>query len=76
MEKDVKEMIEEVIKKVKENPGFIDEFKADPMKAIKDIAGGDIPDGVSEALVAGVKAKLEAGELGDMLGKLGELFGK
>lgn len=76
MEKDAKELIEEVVKKVKDDPKFLENFKEAPVKALEAITGQDLPDQMVEPLIAGVKAKLGVDDLGDALGKLAHLFGK
>lgn len=76
MEKDVKGMIEDIVKKVKADPQFMEEFKADPVKTLEKTAGIDLPDGMIEPLIAGVKAHMETGEIGDVIGKLEGLFGR
>lgn len=76
MENDLKELIEEVVKKIKNDPQLLEKFKDDPVKALEAITGKDLPDQMIEPLIAGVKAKIGADELGDALGKLANLFGK
>ena len=76
MENNLKEQIEEIVKKVKDDPKFMEEFKADPVKALEAVTGTDLPDNMIEPLISGIKAKMGAEDLGDVLGKLGGLFGK
>ncbi|MEW4411923.1 hypothetical protein [Clostridium sp. AN503] len=76
MENDFKELIEEVIKKIKNDPQLLEKFNDDPVKALEDITGKDLPDQMIEPLIAGVNAKIGADELGYALGKLANLFGK
>jgi hypothetical protein len=76
MEKDLKELIEEVIKKIKDNPQLMEKFNTDPVKALESLTGKDLPDQMIDPLIAGVKAKIGADELGDALGKLANLLGK
>lgn len=76
MDNNLKETVEEIIKKVKDDPKFMEEFKKDPVKALEAVTGKDLPDHMAEPMIAAIKAKMEANELGDMLGKIGNLFGK
>lgn len=76
MEKDLKEWIEEVVKKIKDDPSLMETFKDNPVKAVETLTGKDLPDQMADSLIAGVKAKLGADDLGDALGQLTHLFGK
>lgn len=76
MEKEIKDLVEDIVKKVKDNPKLMEEFKEDPVKALETLTGKDLPDQMIEPLIAGVKAKLGTDDLGDTLGKLAHLFGK
>lgn len=71
---DIKAKIEELVEKVKSDKGFGEEFKKDPVKAVENALGVDIPDGVTDKIVDGVKAKLGADKLGDIAGKLKGIF--
>lgn len=71
---DIKAKIEELVEKVKSDKGFGEEFKQDPVKAVENALGVDIPDGVTDKIVDGVKAKLGADKLGDIAGKLKGIF--
>lgn len=78
--KELKQKVEEIVEKVKADPKLLETFKADPVKALEVISGVDLPDGMVEPLVAGVKARLEDGDLGSVLekledGKLGNVVG-
>lgn len=65
---DIKAKVEEILEKVKGDEGFLAKFKEDPIKAIEDIIGVDLPDEQLKAIVEGVKAKLSLDKDGD--GKL------
>ena len=65
---DVKAKVEEILEKVKGDEGFLAKFKEDPIKAIEEIIGVDLPDEQLKAIVEGVKAKLSLDKDGD--GKL------
>ena len=65
---DIKAKVEEILEKVKGDEGFLAKFKEDPVKAIEDIIGVDLPDEQLKAIVEGVKAKLSLDKDGD--GKL------
>ena len=65
---DIKAKVEEILEKVKGDEGFLAKFKEDPIKAIEEIIGVDLPDEQLKAIVEGVKAKLSLDKDGD--GKL------
>ena len=69
---DIKAKIDEVVNKVKSDEGFADKFKKEPVKAVEDVVGVDLPDDVINNVVEGVKAKINLGGVAD---KLGGLFG-
>ena len=69
---DIKAKIEEVVNKVKSDEGFADKFKSEPVKAIEEVLGVDLPDDVINNVIDGVKAKVDFDGVAD---KLGGLFG-
>lgn len=69
---DIKAKIDEVVNKVKSDDAFADKFKSEPVKAVEDVVGVDLPDDVINNVVEGVKAKINVGGIAD---KLGGLFG-
>lgn len=81
---DIKEKIEEVVAKVKADGNFAAKFKAEPIKAVEEVLGVDLPDDVINKVIDGVKAKInvdgitdKVGDIADSIGdKLGGLFGK
>ncbi len=74
MELDIKGKVEEIVEKIKEDPALLAEFQKEPVKAIEKVLGIDLPDEKLQPLVAGVKAKLATGEIGDVLDGLKKLF--
>lgn len=74
MELDIKGKVEEVVEKIKSDPALLAEFQKEPIKAVEKVLGIDLPDEKLQPLVAGVKAKLVAGDIGDVLGGLKKLF--
>ena len=82
---ELKEKIEEIVKKLTENKDLLSDFKKEPIKTVEKLLGIDLPDEKLEAIVEGIKAKLAIDDIGDVadklglddvLGKLGGLFGK
>ncbi len=70
---DIKGKIDEVVDKVKADPNFAEKFKSEPIKAVEDVLGVDLPDDMVKQVIDGVKAKINLGGIAD---KIGGLFGK
>lgn len=71
---DIKEKIEEIVDKVKNNKDFAKDFQENPIKAVESVIGMDLPDDQIEKLIDGVKAKVSLDDVGDLLGKFKKLF--
>ena len=70
----MKEKIEEIVKKVKEDKNFANDFKSNPIKAVESVLGVDLPDDQINKIVDGVKAKISIDNVGDLVGKAKGLF--
>lgn len=70
---DIKAKIEELVEKVKNDKNFASSFKSNPVKAVEDVLGVDLPDDQVQKIADGVKAKVNLDDIG---GKLGGLFDK
>ena len=73
---DIKAKIEEITNKIKNDPEFMKSFQKDPEKALEGAIGIDIPDGMLDKVVAGVKAKLTADKVGGALDSVKKMIGK
>ena len=72
----IKEKIEEIVKKLTENKDLLENFKKNPVKTVETLLGIDLPDETIEKIVDGVKAKISFDKLDDALdGKLGDALG-
>lgn len=71
---DVKAKVDELVKKLQKDPELLKRFQADPVKAVEELTGIDLPDEQLKPVVAGIKAKLTAADLGDKLDGLKKLF--
>ncbi len=69
---DIKAKIDEVVNKVKADPNFAEKFKSEPIKAVEEVLGVDLPDDMINNVIDGVKAKIN---IGGVMDKLGGLFG-
>ena len=70
---DIKKIIEDIINKIKGDKDIGEKFKKDPTKTVEGLIGVDLPDDQVNAVVEGVKAKIN---LDGITEKLGGLFGK
>ena len=70
---DIKEKIEELVKKLTADKNLLEKFEKNPVKVVEDLIGVDLPDDMINKIIDGVKAKISLDKVGDMLGGL---FGK
>nr|WP_325216511.1 hypothetical protein [uncultured Oscillibacter sp.] len=71
---DIKAKIEELVSKFQKDPSLLKRFQQDPVKTLEELTGVNLPEEQLQPLVAGVKAKLAAADLGDALDGLKKLF--
>lgn len=71
---DLKAKVEELVGKLQKDPALLKSFQSDPIKTVEKLTGVDLPDDQLKPLVAGIKAKLTAGDLGGKLEGLKKLF--
>ena len=69
----LKEKIEEVVTKVKNDPNFAQKFQNEPVKALEEVLGMDLPDDKINEIIDAVKAKINLDESG-ILDKLKGFF--
>ena len=72
---DIKEKIEEIVGKVKNDKDIGNRFQKDPTKTVEGLIGVDLPEEQVNAVVEGVKSKVKLDGIADKLGGLGGLFG-
>ena len=71
---DVKAKIDELVGKIQKDPATLKSFQNDPIKTVEKLTGIDLPDDQLKPLVAGIKTKLAASDLGSKLDGLKKLF--
>ncbi len=71
---DLKGKINEVIDKVKNDPEFMKKFEANPVPAVEELLGVDLPDDQINGIIDTVKSKLTLDNAGDLIGKIKGLF--
>jgi len=79
----IKEKINEIVEKIKNDKDIAAKFKKDPVTTVEGLIGIDLPNDQIEKIIEGIKAKialdkidLDNIDLGKVAGALGGLFGK
>ena len=72
----LKEMIDKVVEKVKKDPDFAKKFQKEPVKALEEVLGVDLPDDKVNNIIDAVKTKIKLDKLDDskVVSKLKGLF--
>ncbi len=73
---EIREKIEQVVKKLMADKDLMKKFDTNPAKVIEELLGVDLPDDLVNNVIEGVKAKINMEKVGDALEALGGLFGK
>lgn len=63
----MKEKIESIVNKVQNDPSFKEKFTKEPIKAVEEILGIDLPDDEINKIIEGVKAKIATTNIADKL---------
>lgn len=71
---DIKAQITTVVEKITKDQNLQEQFKKDPVKAVEQVLGVDLPDDVVNKVVDGVKAKISADKVSDVMGSIKKLF--
>jgi len=71
----MKEKIEKVLDKVKNDKNFMEKFKKNPVAAVEEVLGVDLPEDQINNIIETVKTKIKIDE-SDVLDKVKGLFGK
>ena len=71
---DIKEKINEVVEKITTDKALQELFQKDPITAVENILGVDLPDDIIKKIVDGVKGKISVDKISDALGSLKNLF--
>ena len=65
----LKKKIDEIVKKIKEDKDFAKKFKSNPIKAVEDVLGIDLPDDQINKVIEGVQAKITLDNAGELFSK-------
>lgn len=71
---DIKAKISEIVDKIKNDKDLMAKFKANPEATIEGLVGVDIPNGMLDKVVDGVKSGIVADKAKDALGSIKKLF--
>ncbi len=71
---DIKAQIEKIVSKIKSDPSLLADFTSNPTETIEKLAGIDLPDGVADQIVAGIKEKLIGDKTDGILGAIKKLI--
>lgn len=71
---DIKSEITKIVEKLQADPDLLSRFQREPVKAVEQLLGVDLPDEAIESIVTGVKAKLGADTVSSALGAFKKLF--
>ena len=64
---EIKEKIEQIVAKLKADKTLLTRFKTQPVKVVEELIGIDLPDDKIQAVIDGVKAKMEIEDAKDKL---------
>ena len=67
-----KEIIDDIVKKIKNDDKFAAKFKSNPVEAVESVIGIDLPDDKINGIIDTVKAKIDADSLKDKLSDIGD----
>ena len=73
---DIKEQVTKAVDKITKDKKLQEQFQKEPVKALESMLGVDLPDGVVEQVVQGVKAKLATDKVSGAMDSLKGLIKK
>lgn len=71
---DIKAQITAVVEKITKDQKLQEQFKKEPVKAVEQVLGVDLPDDVINKIVDGVKAKLTVDKASGVVDSIKKLF--
>ncbi len=69
---DIKEKIDKVVNKVKSDKNFKNTLMKDPVNALEEVLGVDLPNEQIDKIIDGVKAKITKDKAEDLMENVGE----
>ena len=71
---DIKEQISKIVEKVMKDDEFKRQFEKEPVKAVEQVLGVDLPDELIEQVIQGVKAKMSVDTIAQVAGAIKKMF--
>lgn len=71
----IKDKIEDLVERIKSDDALRARFLKDPVSAVEELLGVDLPNDQLDSIVEGVKAKIKLDDIGGKLGGLGDKLG-
>lgn len=71
---DIKAQITTMVEKITKDQKLQEQFKKDPVKAVEQVLGVDLPDDVVNKIIDGVKAKITVDKASGVVDSLKKLF--
>ena len=71
---DVKEQITKAVEKISKDKNLQEQFKKEPVKALENVLGVDLPDDIVNQIIDGVKAKLTLDKASGAIDALKKMF--
>ena len=72
---DIKDQFTKVLERIAKDKNLQEQFQKEPVKALENVLGVDLPDEIVEQIINGVKAKLTADKVSDAVDSIKNLFG-
>lgn len=60
---ELKEKVQELVKKIESDNDFAEKFKKEPIKAVEEVLGVDLPDDKINSVIDAVKAKITVNDI-------------
>ncbi len=73
---DIKEQISKIVEEITKNGSIKELFENEPVKAVEQVLGIDLPDEIIEQIINGVKAKISIDSIAQVSGMLKNIFKK
>lgn len=73
---DIKEQVTKAVEKISKDKKLQEQFKTEPVKALENALGVDLPDEIIDQVIKGVKAKLTTDKISDTVDSLKGLLNK
>ncbi|MCM1063195.1 MAG: hypothetical protein NC420_01785 [Eubacterium sp.] len=73
---DIKEQVTKAVEKITKDKKLQEQFQKEPVKALENVLGVDLPDEIVDQVVKGVKAKLTADKVSGAVDSLKGLLNK